>query len=180
VWADKIKKTEDIVKYQVQATLTSRKFLCFRQDNPYLLIERARRANLNEYVRVEKSNVMFDDTNPWWDTKQTTMTEFCNNDKYLPIRLSVYSFSNSGNNQMYGQVTTTTRDIEMLPSENRILQIKNEKGLVTGHLEFKQFEMDMRPSLLEYIQSGWEIQVSIGIDFTLSNLEITDYRSLHK
>ena len=40
--------------------------------------------------------------------------------------------------------------------------------------------MDMQPSLLEYLSTGWEMQVSIGIDFTLSNLEITDYRSLHK
>ena len=40
--------------------------------------------------------------------------------------------------------------------------------------------MDMRPSLLEYLQNGWEMQVTIGIDFTLSNYEISDYRSLHK
>ena len=40
--------------------------------------------------------------------------------------------------------------------------------------------MDMKPSLVEYLTNGWEMQVSIGIDFTLSNLEITDPKSLHR
>ena len=66
---------------------------------------------------------------------QLSMTEFCNNDKYLPIRFSVLSFSNSGNNEIYGSVDTTTRDIEMLPEANKRLEIK-KKGKVTGYLEF--------------------------------------------
>lgn len=109
-----------------------------------------------------------------------TMTEFCNNNKYLPVRFSVLSYTNQGEHHCYGQVITTTRDIEMLPAENKYLNLTDKTGKVTGQLIFKQFDMDMRPSLLEYLQNGWEMQVSIGIDFTLSNYEITDYRSLHK
>ena len=33
--------------------------------------------------------------------------------------------------------------------------------------------MDMRPSLIGYLREGWSINVSLAIDFTLSNLEIT-------
>ena len=40
--------------------------------------------------------------------------------------------------------------------------------------------MDMRPSLILHLRQGWSISVSLAIDFTLSNLEITDYRSLHR
>ena len=40
--------------------------------------------------------------------------------------------------------------------------------------------MDMRPSLVEYLSHGWQMQVSIAIDFTLSNLEIKDQKSLHR
>ena len=36
--ADKIKKTEDIIKFQISAELKSRRFLCFGNDSPYLLI----------------------------------------------------------------------------------------------------------------------------------------------
>ena len=42
VRADKIKKTEDIIKFQISAMLKSRRFLCFGNDAPYLTIERSR------------------------------------------------------------------------------------------------------------------------------------------
>jgi hypothetical protein len=37
----------------------------------------------------------------------------------------------------------------------------------------------MRPSLISYLKQDWSINVSFAIDFTLSNLEATDPRSLH-
>lgn len=40
--------------------------------------------------------------------------------------------------------------------------------------------MDMRPSLEEYLKDEWNLDVTIALDFTLSNLESTDYRSLHR
>ena len=79
---------------------------------------------------------------------------------------------------MYGQVITSTREIEM--AQNNKINIHDEKGKVTGTLQFNRFEMDMRRGLVEYLSEGWQMQIHIGIDFTLSNLEISDYRSLHR
>lgn len=42
IQADAIKKTEDIIKFQITGNLKSRKFLCFGVDNPYLMIERGK------------------------------------------------------------------------------------------------------------------------------------------
>ena len=39
---DKIKNTEDRVKFQLCANLKTKKFLCLGANNPYLLVERAR------------------------------------------------------------------------------------------------------------------------------------------
>ena len=75
-------------------------------------------------------------------------------------------------------MVTSTRDIEMLVDGK--LHITNAKGKKAGYIVFNQLTMDMRPSLVEYLGHGWKLDVSIAIDFTLSNLEITDYRSLHK
>ena len=60
------------------------------------------------------------------------------------------------------------------------LEIKDQKGKVGGTITFNQLVMDMRPSLVDYLRQGWKMDVSIGVDFTLSNMEITDYRSLHR
>jgi len=128
-------------------------------------------------VKVYRSDNKHD-CNPWWDAEQITMPEFCNCNKYLPIKLTILSYVNSGEHPCYGSVTTTTRDIEMLPDKR--LTIKNSKGEENGYIQFNQFDMDMRPSLIGYLREGWSINVSLAIDFTLSNLEITDYRSLHR
>ena len=53
---DKIKNTEDPVKFQIEANLISRKILCIGSDNPYLLIERAR--NISEEENKEERAYM--------------------------------------------------------------------------------------------------------------------------
>ena len=107
-----------------------------------------------------------------------TMAEFCNNNKYLPLRFSVYSYTNSGDHPRYGFAECTLKQIEML-GDNPLV-IRNSKGKKTGELLFKTLKMDMRPSLVSYLREGWKIDVSIAVDFSLSNLEINDYRSLHR
>ena len=82
-----------------------------------------------------------------------TMTDFCNNNKQLPLRLSVKSYKNTGKHSMYGQVITSTREIEM--AQNNKINIHDEKGKVTGTLQFNRFEMDMRRGLVEYLSEGW-------------------------
>lgn len=178
IQADAIKKTEDIIKFQITANLQSRKFLCFGEDNPYLMIERGKIEQPGEWMRVFKTEFKYDEVNPWWDAYQMSMTNFCNNNKTLPIRISVRSYRNAGNHPFYGTVVTTTREIEMAPGNQ--IEIKDKNGKVQGTLKFNRFELDMRRGLVEYLSEGWQMEVHVGIDFTLSNLEISDYRSLHR
>lgn len=97
------------------------------------MIERARQSNHKEFVRTLKTSYKFENKNPWWDAVQMTMTEFCNNSKYLPIKMSVYSYQNSGDHPHYGSVITTTREIEMGIVE---LVLLNKKGKPAGTLKF--------------------------------------------
>lgn len=50
VRADKIRKTQDLIKFQISAMLNSMKFLCFGNDAPYLMIERARQNDTKDMV----------------------------------------------------------------------------------------------------------------------------------
>ena len=129
-------------------------------------------------VKVYRTTTAHDKLQPWWDPQTLYMTEFCNNNKQLPLRITVFNYKNHGEHSEYGHVETTTRGIEMQAGES--FTLLNQKGQKTGQLTFNQFEMDMRPSLLEYLKHGWQMDVSIAVDFTLSNLEIRDPRSLHR
>lgn len=79
-----------------------------------------------------------------------TLSEFCNNNKYLPLRFSVYSYTNSGDHPKYGDVVLTLKDIEMRVEQE--IAIKNARGKNKGWIQFKTLKMDMRPSLVEYLR----------------------------
>ena len=83
------------------------------------------------------------------------MSELCNNNKNLPLRLTVASYTNSGDDPIYGSIVTSTKEIEMLPEKDMTLQLKNKKGKPAGTIKFNTFEMDMRPSLVNYLENGW-------------------------
>lgn len=104
------------------------------------------------------------------------MNSLCNNNKKLPIRFSVYSFRNFGQHKCYGSVITSLREIEM---GRKKLELKNKRGKTAGFVEVSQILMDLRPSMLSYLSSGWRISCGVAIDFTLSNRPYDDPRSLH-
>ena len=58
------------------------------------------------------------------------------------------------------------------------MAIIDKKGKTTSRITFNVFKMEMRPSLIEFLEQDWKVNVSLAIDFTLSNLEIQDQRSL--
>lgn len=43
-------------------------------------------------VKVFKTATAHDELNPWWEPQTLLMTEFCNNNKQLPIRISVFNY----------------------------------------------------------------------------------------
>lgn len=105
------------------------------------------------------------------------MTDFCNNNKILPIRISVFNYSNAGEHEMYGRVVTSVREIEMGKTN---LEITSKRNKLMGSLKVKNFKVDMKPSLLNYMKNGWVLNCTIAIDFTLSNGLITHFNSKHR
>ena len=98
-----------------------------------MLIERARQNDdRQDMVQVFKTSTAHDDLNPWWEPQTLFMTEFCNNNKQLPIRITVKNYSNAGAHKVYGSVDTTTRNIEMLAGG--ILELKDAKGKTKGSI----------------------------------------------
>ena len=48
-----------------------------------------------------------------------------------------------------------------------------------GNIEFKNVKIVERPSFFDFLRSGWELSLKVAIDFTKSNGDVNDYRSLH-
>ena len=67
VRGDKIKNTEDRVKFQICANLKSKKFACFGANNPYLLIERARNTAKQYGTGGNDSESPEESVESWYD-----------------------------------------------------------------------------------------------------------------
>ena len=76
---DKIKGTEDRVKFQICANLKSKKHACFGANNPYLLIERAR--NIAKQYGTDGERSESEDVESWVEqelgTKPMIPTKTC-------------------------------------------------------------------------------------------------------
>lgn len=53
---------------------------------------------------------------------------------------------------MYGRVVTSVKEIEMGKSE---LELINKRNKNMGSLSIENFKVDMKPSLLNYMKTGW-------------------------
>lgn len=53
-------------------------------------------------VKVFRTPTAHDEIKPWWEPTTLFMTEFCNNNKQLPIRISVKNYVNAGTHKVYG------------------------------------------------------------------------------
>ena len=95
------------------------------------------------------------------------MRQLCNGDLDLPIKFEIYSQLENGNDQFYGEAITTANKLKN--GEKRLDLIR--KGKVGGVLAVDQIVIVEMPNFMEYLRSGWAVNMSFAIDFTASNGE---------
>lgn len=78
---------------------------------------------------------------------------------------------------MYGTARTTINSIVNGQKEINLLDRRNRNG---GLLSLDQFMVIEMPNFMDYLRSGWAINMSFAIDFTASNGDLSDFNSLHK
>lgn len=60
------------------------------------------------------------------------------------------------------------------------MSLKNIKtGAFAGILKLTNFKVVENPNFVDYLRSGWQMSLSVAIDFTASNGQINDETSLH-
>ena len=70
------------------------------------------------------------------------------------------------NNRPVSWVITTVAKLR----ENQDLQLKNIKtNAFAGILKLTNFEVVENPNFVDYLRSGWQMSLSVAIDFTASN-----------
>jgi hypothetical protein len=84
----------------------------------------------------------------------------------------------SGTNNVYlGACKTTVNDL--VDGTFNFEMSNNYSRAPAGRLIIEHFELIEKPSFIDYLRSGWQINLHVAIDFTASNGESSMPNSLH-
>ena len=103
--------------------------------------------------------------------------ELWNGNYDLPLKIRVYSWRNSGYHKFYGEFETTINQIASGVIDYNLY--KNEQIIPGSTFKFDGFYIQERPSFFDFLHSGWKLNMILAVDFTASNGEVSDPKSLH-
>ena len=108
-----------------------------------------------------------------WNQVQLGSTDLCADNVERPIKIEFFKSVPSGKHKIIDMIDTIT--LAQLKSGTSNFEMKKKKG----SLDMANLKIDRQHSFLEYIFGGCEVDLSIAIDFTLSNGDPRQPSSLH-
>jgi len=147
------------------------------KSDPFFVIKRSREDG--QWVRVYKSVKIMDNLNPTWPLDMVSVQSICNGDMDRTLMIEVWDWDKSGDHDFMGSTETCVRDI-MNQAEMPLFE-KDKKGRnkPAGRLLVKRASLFHKPSFLDYIQGGWELNMVVAVDFTGSNGNPAEPGTLH-
>lgn len=110
-----------------------------------------------------------------WNPCALGTTDLCNDNVEQEIRLEFFRSETSGKHKNLGSFATTLAILK------EATQGSDLKMPISGKNEctFKKLRFEKKHSFLEYVFGGCDIDLTIAIDFTLSNGHPSSHESLH-
>ena len=117
---------------------------------------------------------------PNWPPCVVSIAKLCNGDTARPLKIEIFDFDNDGSHDLMGTVTTS---VDGIMNSNGtawdVEEIKRGKTVKSGQLFVHMPKLEHFPSFVEFINGGMEVSLAVAIDFTASNGDPMDARSLH-
>ena len=138
-------------------------------------------------IPVYKSEIRHGEQNPEFSTIKKKLVMICGGDKNCVLKFTVkQSSAKYGDNWIvYGYLSTTLDLIIKKHSEDPennkwdLYDPKKEKAIKGSFLQFSSCVINEFYSFADYLKSGWNINMTVAVDYTASNGNITNRNSLH-
>jgi hypothetical protein len=184
VTAEELTTNKEVVNFGVSAKKLDNKDL-FGKSDPFLTIYKE--SSNGQWTLVHKTEVVSNNLNPSWKPFAITMQALCNGDYERKLKIQVDDYDNDGSHDLIGSFVTTMSKLKTAPVEKTVFQLINDKKKAkkgssykdSGKIEINRCDIVLQPSFVDYIQGGTSINFSVAVDFTASNGDPRDPRSLH-
>eukprot|EP00887_Chlorella_sp_A99_P002975 scaffold24.g2975.t1 len=180
--AEEMPNTNAVVSMQLSAVKLENKDT-FSKSDPFVRVSKQRENG--DWIPVLKTEVRKNNLNPVWAPIQASMAHLCNCDTHRPLLLEVYDAESNGKHDLIGEAHASLHELQAASAENRGLPVVNPKRTgrpgytSSGTLVVRGLKVVPRPSFLDYVAGGCQINFLVAIDYTASNGDPRNPTSLH-
>eukprot|EP01006_Ploeotia_vitrea_P062630 TRINITY_DN84154_c0_g1_i1.p1 TRINITY_DN84154_c0_g1~~TRINITY_DN84154_c0_g1_i1.p1 ORF type:complete len:710 (+),score=58.27 TRINITY_DN84154_c0_g1_i1:166-2130(+) len=167
-------------------------FMSKKTSDPFLEICKVS-VETNAHIPIHRTNHVTKKLSHTWPMFSKKLSTLCGGDFDRPLIIKCYDWEDNGSHQYIGSAHLSVNTIlnaqpgTLFPLINEEKKAKadrhpNKKGHTyqhSGNLVVAAAQQVKQRSFLEYVQTGFEVSVSVAIDFTGSNGKPEDPRSLH-
>jgi len=117
----------------------------FTKSDPYLVLSRPASKGSYDFKQIRKTETIKNNLNPSWKLIYISLSELCDNDVSLPIRLSVFDNDHNSHDDLIGQTETSLQDLmsHSVSGAPLVLKIGEKKR---GELCVRQCETENSPT----------------------------------
>ncbi|KAI7829646.1 Copine-domain-containing protein [Gamsiella multidivaricata] len=162
-------------RFNIEATKIAKKAL-FRSDpSSFFIVHRASENGV--FSPIYQSHVVRSKSNPIWDEFSIKEIELCNGDPNRQLKIEVKRFKENGQHVTIGITPYfTLQDLLHLQKPKYYPLSPMPPGT---DLVIRRMMVTEPPSFLDYLAGGIPLNLVVAIDFTQSNGDPRDPRSLH-
>eukprot|EP01006_Ploeotia_vitrea_P060002 TRINITY_DN75131_c0_g1_i1.p1 TRINITY_DN75131_c0_g1~~TRINITY_DN75131_c0_g1_i1.p1 ORF type:complete len:705 (+),score=70.83 TRINITY_DN75131_c0_g1_i1:34-2148(+) len=139
------------------------------------MLEIARFTETNKTQPVVRTEPIMNTLECCWKPIKVTMQRLCGGDAERPLQLAVYDYERMGDHKLIGTVQTSFSAM----TEGAELELRDKRHKQVGTLHVHHVRVDNKFTFLDYVRTGFEISMVVGIDFTASNGAPDQPQSLH-
>ncbi|CAH3027275.1 unnamed protein product [Porites evermanni] len=182
VSAEEISDCKDVLTLQFNGKNLDKKDF-FGKSDPFLEFYRCNEDN--SFSLCHRTEVIKNTLNPTWKPFTIEARALCNGDYDRSMRVECYDWDRDGGHDLIGVFSTTINELKSTPgiTYEVISPKKKEKKKGSyknsGTVKLLQCKIEERPSFLDFIRGGTQINFTVAIDFTSSNGNPKDSTSLH-
>jgi hypothetical protein len=152
-----------------------KKMRTFSRNWPYLVISKVSESGLQ--LPVFRSEVVKKCSACTFKKFEIPMAALCNGDMSLPLTFTIYDFVENKVDKVIGSVEFSVgQALEGQGTERQLTSPKNKKA---GFLKLNSVQIVQKPTFVDYLRGGLQLNLVTAIDFTSSNGNVNDPRSLH-
>ena len=173
--AEKVKEGNNYMWWQWSGLKIANVDGLFGKSDPFLRFYK--KAINGDYLLTHESEVIKDNLNPIWAPFDISMMKLASSPEQL-FRIECWDYENSGKHQFIGRAEISFKQIvEEKKVIFQLLDSQNKKK--TGDLKLLQNNIIIKPSFMDFLRGGEQLNMMVAVDFTGSNGDPKLPTSLH-